>query len=34
MMSKRKIITEPDPVLRKKSNTLERVDDELKKTYG
>ena len=30
-MSKRKIITEPDPVLRKKSNTLERVDDELRK---
>ena len=30
-MSKRKIIIEPDPILRKKSNSLEKVDDELKR---
>tara|TARA_B100000035_G_C20739350_1_gene439032 strand:- start:15 stop:539 length:525 start_codon:yes stop_codon:yes gene_type:complete len=30
-MSKRNIIIEPDPVLRKKSNPLEKVDDELRK---
>mgnify|MGYP001422860029 FL=1 len=29
-MSKRKIITEPDTILRKKSVTLEKVDDELR----
>ena len=30
-MSKRNIVIEPDPILRKKSNYLEKVDDELKK---
>jgi len=30
-MSHRKIIIEPDPILRKKSETLEKVDDELRK---
>jgi len=29
-MSKRKIVIEPDPILRKKSETLEKVDDELR----
>ncbi len=29
-MSKRKIVIEPDPILRKKSKTLEKVDDELR----
>ena len=30
-MSKRKIVIEPDPILRKKSQRLEKVDDELRK---
>ena len=30
-MSKRKIIIEPDPILRKKSATLEKVDNSLRK---
>ena len=30
-MSKRKIIIEPDPILRKKSVPLEKVDNDLKK---
>ena len=30
-MSKRKIIIEPDPILRQKSEKLEKVDDELRK---
>ena len=30
-MSQRKIVIEPDPILRKKSKTLETVDDELRK---
>ena len=30
-MSKRSIIIEPDPILRKKSDLIERVDDELRK---
>ena len=30
-MSQRKIVIEPDPILREKSNTLETVDDELRK---
>ena len=30
-MSQRKIVIEPDPILRKKSKTLEKVDDELRK---
>ena len=30
-MSKRKIIIEPDPILRKKSATLEKVDNDLRK---
>ena len=30
-MTKRKIITEPDIILRKKSDTIEKVDDELRK---
>jgi len=30
-MSKRKIVIEPDPILRKKSENLEKVDDELRK---
>ena len=30
-MSKRKIVIEPDPLLRKKSESLEKVDDELRK---
>ena len=30
-MSKRKIIIEPDPILRKKSTTLEKVDNDLRK---
>ena len=30
-MSQRKIVIEPDPILREKSKTLERVDDELRK---
>ena len=29
-MSKKKIIIEPDPILRKKSQPLEKVDDQLK----
>ena len=29
-MSQRKIVIEPDPILRKKSATLEKVDDELR----
>ena len=29
-MSQRKIVIEPDPILREKSKTLERVDDELR----
>ena len=29
-MSKREIVTEPDPILRKKSENLEKVDDELR----
>ena len=29
-MVKRKIIIEPDPILRKKSSILEKVDDELR----
>ncbi len=30
-MSKRNIVIEPDPILRKKSNNLEKVDNELRK---
>ena len=30
-MSKRKIVIEPDPILRKKSKNLEKVDNNLKK---
>ena len=30
-MSQRKIVIEPDPILRKKSEILEKVDDELRK---
>ena len=30
-MSKRKIIIEPDPILRKKSQSLSKVDDDLRK---
>ena len=30
-MSKRKIVIEPDPILRKKSKVLEKVDDNLRK---
>jgi len=30
-MSKRKIIIEPDPILRKKSATLEKVDNDLRR---
>ena len=30
-MSKKQIIIEPDPILRKKSYDLEKVDDELRK---
>tara|TARA_B100001057_G_scaffold471443_1_gene533776 strand:- start:1615 stop:2139 length:525 start_codon:yes stop_codon:yes gene_type:complete len=30
-MSKRKIVIEPDPILRKKSERLEKVDDELRR---
>ena len=30
-MSKRKIIIEPDPILRKVSEPLEKVDNELRK---
>ena len=30
-MSQRKIVIEPDPILRKKSETLEKVDNELRK---
>ena len=30
-MSKRKIVIEPDPILRKKSENLEKVDNDLKK---
>ena len=29
-MSQRKIVIEPDPILRKKSEKLEKVDDELR----
>ncbi len=29
-MSQRKIVVEPDPILRRKSETLEKVDDELR----
>ena len=32
-MSQRKIVIEPDPILRKKSEMLEKVDDELE-PYG
>ena len=30
-MSKKNILIEPDPILRKKSQSLEKVDDELRK---
>ena len=30
-MSKREIVIEPDPILRKKSESLEKVDDELRR---
>ena len=30
-MSKKKIVIEPNPILRKKSNILEKVDGELRK---
>ena len=30
-MSQRKIVVEPDPILRKKSEFLEKVDDELRR---
>ena len=30
-MTVKKIVTEPDPILRKKSSELEKVDDELRK---
>ena len=30
-MTKREILIEPDPILRKKSDPLEKVDDELRK---
>ena len=30
-MSQRKIVIEPDPILRKKSENLEKVDNELRK---
>ena len=30
-MSKKPIVVEPDPILRKKSQSLEKVDDELRK---
>ena len=30
-MSKKKIVIEPDPILRKKSQSLEKVDDQLRK---
>ena len=30
-MSKRKIVTEPDPILRQKSENLEKVDDDLRR---
>ena len=30
-MSQRKIVIEPDPILRKKSDAIEKVDDELRK---
>ena len=30
-MSQRKIVVEPDPILRKKSEILEKVDDELRR---
>ena len=30
-MSKKKIVIEPDPILRKKSKSLEKVDDELRR---
>ena len=30
-MSKKKIVIEPDPILRKKSEPLEKVDNELRK---
>ena len=30
-MSKRKIVIEPDPILRQKSESLEKVDDELRR---
>ena len=30
-MSKRKIVIEPDPILRKKSENLEKVDNDIKK---
>ena len=29
-MPKREIVIEPDPILRKKSESLEKVDDELR----
>ena len=29
-MSQRKIVIEPDPILRKKSEPLEKVDDEIR----
>ena len=30
-MSKRKIVIEPDPILRKKSDSIEKVDQNLRK---
>ena len=30
-MSKRKIVIEPDPILRKKSSLIENVDDQVRK---
>ena len=30
-MSKRKIVIEPDPILRQKSENLEKVDDDLRR---
>ena len=30
-MSKRKIVIEPDPILRQKSESIEKVDDELRR---
>ena len=33
-MSQRKIVIEPDPILREKSTTIEKVDNELLKTIS